>query len=459
MNGGRKLIQRALGIGLATCCSAFATNAIAADLGGNCCADLEERIAELEATTARKGNRKVSLTVTGWVSSQLYWFDDGNEKNLYVVDNNNDLSTNVKFTGSAQITAGTKVGYSLALYTNGPSSYNTNDATDNGGSGALSVENSYWWIENDQLGKVSVGHQGLAADNAPLLTDFTGTVFPANIVSFDGGFLRLRPTGGAVGEAGYGAGLDGLWQNFFWCETAALGFAGDCAGGRTNGVRYDTPTLAGFMGSVSWGEDDYWDVALRYSGEFSGFKMAFGTSYSESTDHNLFNIGGVPPTNDNQFFQIGGTIKHLASGLWAHGIWSQTSIDAGPSHPVQFNDKQDALYLKVGLSQKYFAIGQTHIYGEYGLNNDNYSDTNLCATFGGTGSAIGAAGCGGSTIVGSEATRFGIGIVQEIDAASMSFWAKWRRHELDVDFAGAGGAGNQDFDSVDMLLAGAVIFY
>ena len=28
-------------------------SASAADLGGNCCADLEERIAELEATTAR----------------------------------------------------------------------------------------------------------------------------------------------------------------------------------------------------------------------------------------------------------------------------------------------------------------------------------------------------------------------------------------------------------------------
>lgn len=42
-------------------------NSFAADLGGNCCADLEERIAELEATTARKGNRKVSLTSHGWV--------------------------------------------------------------------------------------------------------------------------------------------------------------------------------------------------------------------------------------------------------------------------------------------------------------------------------------------------------------------------------------------------------
>ena len=36
-------------------------SAKAADLGGDCCADLEERVAELEATTARKGNRKMSL--------------------------------------------------------------------------------------------------------------------------------------------------------------------------------------------------------------------------------------------------------------------------------------------------------------------------------------------------------------------------------------------------------------
>ena len=36
------------------------TPAKAADLGGDCCADLEERVAELEATTVRKGNRVVS---------------------------------------------------------------------------------------------------------------------------------------------------------------------------------------------------------------------------------------------------------------------------------------------------------------------------------------------------------------------------------------------------------------
>ena len=44
--------------------------AFAADLGGDCCADLEERVAELEATTARKGNRKVSLSIYGQVNDR-----------------------------------------------------------------------------------------------------------------------------------------------------------------------------------------------------------------------------------------------------------------------------------------------------------------------------------------------------------------------------------------------------
>ena len=41
----------------AVAATAFGASAQAADLGGDCCADLEERVAELEATTARKGNR------------------------------------------------------------------------------------------------------------------------------------------------------------------------------------------------------------------------------------------------------------------------------------------------------------------------------------------------------------------------------------------------------------------
>ena len=55
-------------------------SAKAADLGGDCCADLEERVAELEATTARKGNRKMSLTITGQVNRMIMFWDDGRDE-------------------------------------------------------------------------------------------------------------------------------------------------------------------------------------------------------------------------------------------------------------------------------------------------------------------------------------------------------------------------------------------
>ena len=63
----------------------------AADLGGDCCADLEERVAELEATTVRKGNKKVSVTLYGKVNKAVLFWDDGAEKNIYAVDNNYEV--------------------------------------------------------------------------------------------------------------------------------------------------------------------------------------------------------------------------------------------------------------------------------------------------------------------------------------------------------------------------------
>ena len=101
------------------------TSAFAADLGGNCCADLEERIAELEATTARKGNRKVSLTVSGWVGQQVMFWDDGGELNVYVHDLGTTLGSHVKFTGQATIVPGWSAGYVLHLEAMGSDSLTT----------------------------------------------------------------------------------------------------------------------------------------------------------------------------------------------------------------------------------------------------------------------------------------------------------------------------------------------
>ena len=69
MTGGLKKTASHLAIAAMFCVTGMALHgakpAHAADLGGDCCADLEERIAELEATTVRKGNKKVSVQLYG----------------------------------------------------------------------------------------------------------------------------------------------------------------------------------------------------------------------------------------------------------------------------------------------------------------------------------------------------------------------------------------------------------
>lgn len=429
------------------------SRAQAADLGGDCCADLEERIAELEATTARKGNRKVNLQITGWVSSQIFYFDDGLESNVYVVDNSNDLSTNFKLLGSAQIAPGWEAGFAIWVFTDPGNSFASTQDDPRGGA-AVAVENAHWWIESKKYGRVSVGLQSLAADNAVVLTDFTGTLFPANAVTFDGAFMKLRPKGGNAGAAGYAVGVDGNWGNFAWCETVALGVGNDCAGLRLNGVRYDAPLFAGFKVSASWGEDDYWDAAIRYNGDWDMFKVAFATAYADNTDAL---IGPLGPVGDSKYFEIGGTIKHNPSGLWLHGYYGHTTAE-----DVRVPDG-NAYYLKAGLTRKYNELGNTHLYTEFGQNLNTRSATDVCATFEPAGGNL-AAACvqngGATTFTDSTLNRYGVGVVQEIDAAAMSLWGKWRRMALDTEYTGpVSGDGKQEFVPIDMFLAGAVIFF
>src|SRR2546423_15518968 len=78
-------------------------SAKAADLGGDCCADLEERVAELEATTARKGNRKMSLTITGQVNRIVLFWDDGHASRTYYGLDNTNSSSRFTLLGSARV--------------------------------------------------------------------------------------------------------------------------------------------------------------------------------------------------------------------------------------------------------------------------------------------------------------------------------------------------------------------
>jgi hypothetical protein len=379
------------------------SSASAADLGGNCCADLEERIAELEATTARKGNRKVSLTISGWVAEQVTWWDDGEESNTYVGGIGTTLGTNVKFTGQATIVPGWTAGYVLHLEADGSDTLaGTNQTTPTGPGLFATTTNyvqtlqSYWFIKSESLGKVGVGLQSMVSDNAAILVDGSGSLVPANWVTFDvGGFAYRNAGGGLSNTTIIGQSCNG---------------GGDCYGVPVNSVRYDTPTFAGFSASAAWGEDDVWDVGLRYAGELAGFKAAAVVTYGENSDDQLL----FAP--DSQYTQAGLYLQHIGTGLFGLVNYGNLELDDRDS---------ETWYFKAGLRQRWTPLGHTVLYGEYDKNNDGKE-------------------------LGSESEFWGLGAVQEIDNAAMSLWLSYRQFSADNPTDG----NLQDFD---MIKAGALI--
>ncbi len=138
-----------------------ASPAKAADLGGDCCADLEERVAELEATTVRKGNKKVSVTLSGWVVKLGSWWNDGHESNFYVGDKDTTLSSHFQLSGSAQIAPGWSGGYTLAMEMAGSScsvGFVENQFNDNAClNGRQNTLLSYMWLKSDSVGHSELG--------------------------------------------------------------------------------------------------------------------------------------------------------------------------------------------------------------------------------------------------------------------------------------------------------------
>lgn len=383
----------------------FAIGAQAADLGGDCCADLEERISELEATTVRKGNRKVSLVVSGWVTEQIVHWDDGVESNTYLTGLGTAFASNFNFTGKAQITPTTSVGYVLHIEANTSDVYTTSQDRDDGpgalSGGPLQILYSYWFVKNESLGRLAAGQISPADDSAVVALDSSGTLQAAYWVAYDVFSFFVR--------GNFAAGDSLVWGNASSCRGYGGG-PGDCNGVPLNVVRYDTPVFGGFSARVSWGEDDNWAVAGQYSNTLGDFKLASVVTYSETTDAGQ----GAPPDGTLEYIQASLYGQHLPTGVFAHFAWGHLDQDVNPNN----NPATDTYYVKSGVRLKLNPLGATIPYGEYLHATDSAFVVNNVT--------------GGRVIDGSDATFWGFGAVQEVDAAALSVWLRYREHEVDV---------------------------
>ena len=137
-------------------------------------------MAELEATTARKGNRKVSLTVGGQVNESLLYWNDGKLNDVY--EGTNDAARmRFRFVGDAKIDKTWSVGYLLEIGIRTNRLNRTDQFHDDGFStiavapgtqdaGGLDIRHSAWWIQNKDLGKVWVGQTDQATERITEIT-------------------------------------------------------------------------------------------------------------------------------------------------------------------------------------------------------------------------------------------------------------------------------------------------
>ena len=505
-----------------------ASPAKAADLGGDCCADLEERVAELEATTVRKGNKKVSVTLSGWVVKYADFWDDGVESNVYVGDKHTTLSSHFQISGSATIAPGWSSGYTIAVETRGNSTngdanqFNDNTSAINavGILENINVLLSYMWIKSDRWGTINWGQLSQATDNVALLPDLSGTIIESNAVLFDGAFFFLRPTGRGI--PANAQGLSGLtWGSMVTCLEAGGGIGADCNGFPQNGVRYDSPTWAGFSVSGGFAEDDVWDIALKYAADWNSIKFSAAAGFSQATDEGCFAAGspsaraacgssggsgagvvlgggGAPFQDfrmDRNVAQVGASILHVPSGLWAYGLYQHEENDGTDVSVIQnglnnFNNRfggnandTDVWFVKAGIKRTWWPAGATVLWGEGGQYLDQFSSqagVDLCGAgnrAGTTPNATTQFGGGGvcfnnqsAFLTGSTVNRWGAGVMQEIDSAAMHLWFNWQHLELDTGIV-ANRIGtsntdihnfrsvNQSFDDLDMFMAGGVIFF
>lgn len=441
--------------------------ASAADLGGDCCADLEERIAELEATTARKGNRKVSLEISGHVNEALLFWDDGFESNAGFYTNDNSR-TRFRFVGKAKINADWEAGYKIEVGVRSANSKRFSQDDPKGSANSadvgLDLRDSHWYVKNKSYGQVAVGLQSTATDGITEVNQTQTADFSKYSDVEDTGLgLNLRRADGALSTR--------------YQYRRLIGVNGDQAGEgekRFNGVRYTTPELAGFSASAFWGEDDFWDVGLRYKGEFGGFKLAGGIGYGQvndgsqtSTGCNASQANATTPIGGNKdadCSQFGGSVSvvHVDTGLFvnvAAGVKEDDLIQNITlySGAVAADDEDHFWAVQAGIEKKWNSFGKTTLYGEYYDHQGGSNNRTIEGAFAGVGTATGA-------VLNSSVKVYGLGVAQGFDNAALTLYASYRHVEGELTASSiAGGVANgatissPDLEDVDLFLAGAII--
>lgn len=335
----------------------------------------------------------VDFSIYGQINRAVLYSDNGDSKDLYSVDNNNS-NTRMGFLAGVDTTSGWLVGgrieYHIVSNSSGDvNQLDTHDATD------TLIGNRWAEIsfKHDTYGKISLG-KGDSATNNTSEVDLSGTDVAAyaHVSDTAGGMYFNNEDGSPVTTANPQVGdvfndFDGL--------------------SRTDRVRYDTPSYAGFSLAGSGSSGDAWDGALFYNRKFGETKVV--AAFGAASPGDLL--------GDDIDKQYNGS----ASILLPKGL--NATVSGGVRDMKDSNrDDPTTWYAKIGYKTSFYSAATTAFSIDYGQTENLAQDNDKGKTW-------------------------AVAAVHDIADWGTEFYLTYRNHQLERN--------SSNYDDINIVMAGA----
>lgn len=376
---------------------------------------LNNRVGKLERTYVQKGTELLWVKLSGQVARAALWAGNGKDSDFFNVDG---PGTNTRFRidggkdFNQDVSVGTVLEAGVISNSAGDLDFKRHHSTVDAGSGNssfnVSGRKADIFFTSKTYGTLAFG-RNLSASTTAASSDLSGT----DIVIYSG-----------VADQGAGLEFQKSGVRYFEVQDAFSMYDGP---GRTNRVRYDTPTFYGFtlamaaMDGTGFKNSGDWDAALRYAQELNKIKLAAAVGYTRLERDAL---GSTPARKNDDDAWFGS-----ASVLFPQG-WNVTLAGSryhekhtSPTTGADIPDRNrwNSWYAKLGYLFNWCQWGQTAFAIDYGRTNDylfSTASTNLgvpsTTTYEGN----------------SRADAVGAGVLQHIDAISTELYAGYRNYRV-----------------------------
>jgi hypothetical protein len=357
--------------------------------------------ADGHAKVVKNSQDKVSLRISGQINRAMHYTDDGHATRVSHVDSNYS-SSRFRFHLAGKVNANLKVGATTEIAIDDARNGYDLEAPHGGRTGTdLATRINEIHFAHSQFGKLTMG-AGNGAANGVMNTNVHGVS-----IALPGGMGFLGGTG--LKYRNSVAGPDGTRQ-----QTAAgvLNTMGDLDfNSRRARLRYDTPNIMGFVGSISHNTQQSIEYALRYKGKIFDTNVQASAGMAQNT-------AGLA-TEEMYGAQI--SVGH-SSGLGA--TFGCTYQNSGASAE---NEADPAgCNVQGHFQRKFNEMGRTSLVVEYSQADD-----------------VNARG--------DIASAYGVTVKQDIDAAALDVFVKYSNYDLERDSV-AGG-----IEDIDVFTVGSRI--